>query len=87
MLMTKKVTPLNRTSILKTTAAVIAIAQFGLGLGYLLAPAAFNGMLGLRLRPGPPGPSRYSVPGSSRSASACCSSCTTRSPTAGGSRR
>ena len=42
---------MNRTSILKTTAAVIAVAQFGLGLGYLLAPAAFNGMLGLTVAP------------------------------------
>lgn len=42
---------MNKTRILKTTAAVIAIAQFGLGLGYLLAPAAFNGMLGLSVAP------------------------------------
>ena len=42
---------MDRIRILKTTAAVIAIAQFGLGLGYLLAPAAFNGMLGLTVAP------------------------------------
>lgn len=38
---------MNRSSILRTTAAAIAIAQLGLGLGYLFAPAALNGMLGL----------------------------------------
>lgn len=42
---------MSRTRILKTTAAVIAIAQFGLGLGYLLAPAAFNDLLGLSAAP------------------------------------
>ncbi len=42
---------MDRIRILKATAAVIAIAQFGLGLGYLLAPAAFNGMLGLSAAP------------------------------------
>lgn len=42
---------MNRSGILRTTAAAIAIAQFGLGLGYLLAPAAFNGLLGLSAAP------------------------------------
>ena len=42
---------MNTTRILTTTAALIAIAQFGLGLGYLLAPAAFNGLLGLTAAP------------------------------------
>lgn len=42
---------MDRIRILKTTAAVIAIAQFGLGLGYLVAPAAFNGVLGLSAAP------------------------------------
>ena len=42
---------MDRTTILKTTAAVIAISQLGLGLGYLLAQAAFNGLLGLSAAP------------------------------------
>lgn len=42
---------MDRIGILRATAGVIAIAQFGLGLGYLLAPAAFNGMLGLSTAP------------------------------------
>ena len=43
---------MNNSTILRVTAAVIAVSQFGLGLGYLLAPATFNGLLGLSAAPG-----------------------------------
>ena len=43
---------MNNSTILRVTAAVIAVSQFGLGLGYLLAPATFNGLLGLSVAPG-----------------------------------
>lgn len=42
---------MNRIGTLRLTVAAIAIAQVGLGLGYLLAPSAFNGLLGLSTAP------------------------------------
>ncbi len=43
---------MNHSAILKVTAAAIAVVQLGLGLGYLLAPAPFHGLLGLSVAPG-----------------------------------